>query len=140
MRIALIAHDRLKEQLVTFVVAYQDIFQRHTLYATGTTGLRVTEATGLPVHRFQPGPLGGDQQIGALIAANAIDLVLFFRDPLMAQPHEPDINALLRLCDVHNIPVATNIATAEVLIRGIQHGLMRWHSSSPQPPLPTEGG
>ena len=84
------------------------------------------DATGLNVHRFLSGPQGGDQQIGARIAYNEIDLVLFFRDPLTAQPHEPDVNALLRLCDVHNIPLATNVATAEVLVRGMERGDMDW--------------
>ena len=104
MNIALIAHDRKKESLVNLATAYRHIFAKAKLYATGTTGLRIQEATGLEVHRFLSGPLGGDQQIGAMIANNEMDLVIFFRDPLMAQPHEPDIIALLRLCDVHQIP------------------------------------
>ena len=86
----------------------------------------MTEATGLNVHRFLSGPQGGDQQIGARIAYDEIDLVLFFRDPLTAQPHEPDVNALFRLCDVHNIPLATNSATAEVLVRGLDRGDLDW--------------
>ncbi|MBR3208173.1 MAG: methylglyoxal synthase, partial [Bacillus sp. (in: Bacteria)] len=104
MNIALIAHDKKKSDMIQFAIAYQDILADHTLYATGTTGLRVKEATGQPIHRFQSGPLGGDQQIGAMIADNAMDLVLFFRDPLTAQPHEPDVSALIRLCDVYAIP------------------------------------
>lgn len=126
MNISLIAHDRKKDQLVNFCIAYERTLRDHTLFATGTTGSRIHEATGLKIHRFLSGPLGGDQQIGAKIAEDAMDLVLFFRDPLMAQPHEPDIIALLRLCDVHNIPVATNIATAEVLIKGLQRGDFGW--------------
>ncbi|PWK15550.1 methylglyoxal synthase [Tumebacillus permanentifrigoris] len=126
MNIALIAHDRKKDTLVNFAVAYQHIFAQATLYATGTTGLRIQEATGLNINRFLSGPLGGDQQIGAMIAENRMDLVIFFRDPLTAQPHEPDILALLRLCDVHNIPVATNMATAEVLVRALEAGGMQW--------------
>lgn len=126
MNIALIAHDRMKDQMVNFALAYQQILSRAQLYATGTTGKRVQEATGLPVHRFLSGPMGGDQQIGSMIAQNKMDLVLFFRDPLTAQPHEPDIIALLRLCDVHNIPVATNMATAEILIKGLEHGDFSW--------------
>ncbi|WP_353892113.1 methylglyoxal synthase [Proteinivorax hydrogeniformans] len=122
MNIALIAHDRKKELLVNFCVAYKAIFAQHKLFATGTTGKVISQATGLTINRFLSGPLGGDQQIGALIAEDNMDLVLFFRDPLLAQPHEPDITALLRLCDVHNIPVATNIATAEVLIAGLKAG------------------
>jgi len=96
------------------------------LCATGTTGGLVSDATGLSVHRFLSGPQGGDQQIGARIAYNEIDLVLFFRDPLTAQPHEPDVSALLRLCDVHNVPLATNVATAEVLVRGLERGDLDW--------------
>jgi methylglyoxal synthase len=126
MNIALIAHDRKKAEMVNFAIAYESILQTANLYATGTTGQRIMEETNLKVHRFLSGPLGGDQQIGALIAENRMDLVIFLRDPLMAQPHEPDIIALLRLCDVHNIPVATNIATAEVLIKGLQAGYFDW--------------
>jgi len=126
MNIALIAHDMKKELMVQFAIAYKFILQKHTLFATGTTGGLVADATGLAVHRFLSGPQGGDQQIGARIAYNEIDLVLFFRDPLTAQPHEPDVNALFRLCDVHNIPLATNVATAEVLIQGLERGDFGW--------------
>lgn len=112
--------------MVQFTLAYRSILEKHTLYSTGTTGLRVNEATGLTIHRFQSGPLGGDQQIGALIAQNDLDLVIFLRDPLTAQPHEPDVSALIRLCDVYNIPLATNMGTAEVLVRGLEKGLMNW--------------
>lgn len=122
MNIALIAHDKKKSDMIQFAIAYRDLLADHTLYATGTTGLRVKEATGLPVHRFQSGPLGGDQQIGAMIADNAMDLVLFFRDPLTAQPHEPDVSALIRLCDVYAIPLATNMGTAEILVRNLNKG------------------
>lgn len=96
------------------------------MFATGTTGLRLIEATKLVVHRYLSGPLGGDQQIGAAIASDKMDLVIFFRDPLTAQPHEPDIQALIRLCDVHLIPVATNIASAEILIKALQRGDLSW--------------
>ena len=126
MNIALIAHDKKKELMIQFCIAYKGILGKHNLCATGTTGGLIIEATGLPVHRFLSGPQGGDQQIGARIAYNEIDLVLFFRDPLTAQPHEPDVNALLRLCDVHNVPLATNIATAEILIMGIERGDLDW--------------
>lgn len=94
MKIALIAHDRKKEEMVNFVIAYETVFEHHQLYATGTTGTRIMESTKLNVHRFMSGPLGGDQQIGALVATNEMDLIIFLRDPLMAQPHEPDIIAL----------------------------------------------
>ena len=126
MNIALIAHDKKKELMVQFCIAYKGILAHHNLVATGTTGSLIIDATGLNVHRFLSGPQGGDQQIGARIAYNEIDLVLFFRDPLTAQPHEPDVNALLRLCDVHNIPFATNVATAEVLVRGMERGDLEW--------------
>jgi methylglyoxal synthase len=126
VNIALIAHDRKKERMIQFCIAYEALLRPHTLYATGTTGKLIIEATGLEVHRFLSGPLGGDQQIGALVAQNRMDLIIFFRDPLTAQPHEPDILALLRLADVHNIPVATNMATAEILIRAIEQGELAW--------------
>ena len=126
MNIALIAHDKKKELMVDFCIAYKGILSQHNLCATGTTGGLIAEATGLPVNLFLSGPQGGDQQIGARIAYNEIDLVLFFRDPLTAQPHEPDVSALFRLCDVHNIPLATNSATAEVLIQGLARGDLAW--------------
>ncbi|MBX8944035.1 MULTISPECIES: methylglyoxal synthase [Lysinibacillus] len=126
MKIALIAHDRKKDNLVQFAIAYQNILQEHTLYATGTTGQRVIEATGLEVTRFRSGPLGGDQQIGAMIANNDMDMVIFFRDPLTAQPHEPDVSALIRLCDVYQVPLATNMGTAEILLKGLEEGFVDW--------------
>ncbi|MGE7941267.1 methylglyoxal synthase [Lysinibacillus xylanilyticus] len=126
MKIALIAHDRKKDNLVQFAIAYRNILNEHTLFATGTTGQRVIEATGLAVTRFCSGPLGGDQQIGAMIANNDMDMVIFFRDPLTAQPHEPDVSALIRLCDVYQVPLATNMGTAEILLKGLQEGFVDW--------------
>lgn len=126
LNIAFIAHDRKKDEMVNFVIAYEQVFQGHQLYSTGTTGTRIMNQTDLNIHRFQSGPLGGDQQIGALVAENEMDLIIFLRDPLMAQPHEPDINALLRLCDVQGIPLATNIATAEILVKALQRGDFAW--------------
>lgn len=126
MNIALIAHDKKKDDMINFCIAYYNILCKHSLYATGTTGKLISEATGLKVHRFLSGPLGGDQQIGSRVAYNQIDLVIFLRDPLTAQPHEPDVNALLRLCDVHNIPLATNIASAEVMVKALQRGDLDW--------------
>jgi methylglyoxal synthase len=126
LEIALIAHDRKKDEMVNFVIAYEHVLKPHHLYATGTTGQRIMDATGLSVHRFMSGPLGGDQQIGALVAQNLMDLIIFLRDPLMAQPHEPDITALLRLCDVQGIPLATNVATAELLIKALERGDFAW--------------
>lgn len=128
MNIALIAHDKKKDDLVGFAVAYKQIFEEHNLYATGTTGLRIMEATGLDVERFQSGPLGGDQEIGARIANNLMDAIFFFRDPLTAQPHEPDVTALVRLCDVYSVPLATNMGTAEILIKGIERGDLDWRN------------
>ena len=122
MKIAMIAHDRKKELIVKLALAYQPILTKHQLFATGTTGLRISEATGLPVHRFKSGPLGGDQQIGAMISEDKLDMVIFLRDPLAAQPHEPDVTALIRLSDVYEIPLATNIGTAEILLRGLDAG------------------
>jgi len=126
MNIALIAHDKKKELMVQFCIAYCGILNKHSLYATGTTGKLVSEATGLEIHKFLSGSQGGDQQIGARIAYNEIDILLFFRDPLSAQPHEPDEMSMLRLCDIHNVPVATNVATAEVLIRALDRGDLDW--------------
>ncbi|ALS73868.1 MULTISPECIES: methylglyoxal synthase [Planococcus] len=126
MNIALVAHDRKKDDLIQFALAYKPILAKHQLYATGTTGSRLVEGTGLSVHRFQSGPLGGDQQIGAMIAQNEMDMIIFFRDPLTAQPHEPDVTALIRLCDVYQIPLATNMGTAEVLLKGLENGLVDW--------------
>ena len=128
MNIALIAHDKKKEDIVNFCIAYKRILEKHHLCATGTTGLRINEATGLVIHRFLSGPLGGDQQIGSRIAYDQIDLVIFLRDPLTAQPHEPDVSALLRLCDVHNIPLDTNLASGEVLIKGLERGDLDWRN------------
>ncbi len=126
MNIALIAHDKKKELMVQFCIAYKGILEKHSICATGTTGGLIADVTGLKVHRFLSGPQGGDQQIGARIAYNEIDLVIFLRDPLTAQQHEPDVNTLLRLCDVHNIPLATNLATAEVLVHGLERGDLDW--------------
>ncbi|MGE7621538.1 methylglyoxal synthase [Viridibacillus sp. NPDC096237] len=126
MKISLIAHDKKKDDLIQFVTAYRAILAEHSLYATGTTGQRVIDETGLSVTRFRSGPVGGDQQIGAMIANNDMDMVIFFRDPLTAQPHEPDVTALIRLCDVYQIPLATNMGTAEVLLKGLQEGFINW--------------
>ena len=128
MNIALIAHDSKKELMVQFCIAYSGILVHHKLCATGTTGKLVSEATGLEIQRFLSGAQGGGQQIGSLIACNEIDLLLLFRDPINAREHEPDEIVLLRLCDVRNIPVATNIATAEVLIHGLERGDLDWRN------------
>lgn len=126
MKIALIAHDRKKEEIVQLAMAYESILAGHELVATGTTGQRIMNSTSLSVARVLSGPLGGDQQIGAMIARNEMDLIIFLRDPLTAQPHEPDITALLRLCDVHKIPFATNLGTAEILLKALERGELDW--------------
>ncbi|WP_404452831.1 methylglyoxal synthase [Virgibacillus necropolis] len=126
MNIALIAHDEKKQAIIGFSIAYSHVLKKHSVFATGTTGLLINEATNLSIHRFQSGPKGGDQQIGAMVANNEMDMVIFFRDPLTAQPHEPDVSALMRLCDVHLIPLATNLAAGEILIRALERGDFQW--------------
>lgn len=126
MNIALIAHDSKKELMVQFCIAYCGILSKHHLCATGTTAKVVSEATGLQIARYLSGAQGGGEQISARISCNEIDLLLFFRDPISAKPHEPNDYDLLRLCDVHNIPVATNIATAEALIHSLERGDLDW--------------
>ncbi|GMA13988.1 methylglyoxal synthase [Deinococcus metallilatus] len=115
-QVALIAHDRKKLELALFALSHRDVLAQFHLIATGTTGGILEQKTGLTVERMLSGPLGGDQQIGARIAEERVLAVFFFRDPLTAQPHEPDVSALLRLCDVHDIPLATNPASAEALV------------------------
>ena len=127
--IAMIAHDKKKENIVMLAIAYQQVLKNHKIFATGTTGKLISEATGLDIIRFKSGPLGGDQQIGAMVADNDIDLVIFFRDPLTAQPHEPDVTALLRLCDVHNIPLATNLASGEIMMMALSRGDLDWRNA-----------
>lgn len=126
MRIAIIAHDEKKELMVQFCIAYCGILSKYDLCATGTTGRLVSEATGLQIERFLSGSQGGDQQIASRIAYDEIDMLLFFRDPLNPKPQEPNDMNLLRLCDKQCIPVATNIATAEILIRGLERGDLDW--------------
>lgn len=120
MRIALIAHDKKKDDMIEFVRRYRDIFEEHQLFATGTTGRLLEDIVDLKVKRFLSGPLGGDQQIGGRIAEGGIDFVIFLRDPLTPQPHEPDVISLIRICDVHCVPVATNIGSAEVFLAALK--------------------
>lgn len=126
MNIALIAHNSKKELMIQFCTAYCNIFEKHTLLATATTGRLISEATGLRIHCFLPGSHGGMEQIMARIACDEVDLLLFFRDPLRAGPDEPSSIDILRLCDVHTVPVATNIATAEALVHGLERGDLAW--------------
>ncbi len=126
MNIALTAHDSKKELIVQFCTAYIHTLSKHTLVATGTTGKLVAEATGLDVHRFLSGVHGGAQQIAARIACDEIDLLLFFRDPINQKTGNPSEMELLHLCDMYSIPLATNIATAEVLIHGLARGDLDW--------------
>ena len=122
MKIALIAHDKKKNDMIDLAIRYKDVLAQHELYATGTTGTLVMGETGLKITRMKSGPLGGDQQIGSMIAEGQLDLVIFLRDPLTAQPHEPDVSALLRLCDVQGIPLATNVRSAEIMLKALRDG------------------
>lgn len=121
MRIALVAHDKKKDDMIDFAKRYKDVLENHELFATGTTGKLLNELVGLEVYRFLSGPLGGDQQIGARLAEGNMDMIIFMRDPLTAQPHEPDVTALIRLSDVHCIPLATNMGTAEVFMKALRN-------------------
>ena len=121
MRIALIAHDKKKNEIIEIAKIYKDVLAGHELYATGTTGTLIMGETGLPIHRMKSGPLGGDQQIGAMVAEGKIDLIIFLRDPLTAQPHEPDVSALLRLSDVQSIPLATNAGSSKVMLEALKN-------------------
>ena len=120
MNIALIAHNKMKPELIAFCVRHEDTLSKHNLFATGTSGEVVMAATKLDIHCFKSGPLGGDQMIGAKVANGEIDLIIFFRAPLTAQPHEPDISALFRLSDVYKIPLASNVNTAELFFKTLK--------------------
>ena len=129
MKIALIAHDKKKDTMIKLAIKYQDILKDHELYATGTTGTLVMGETGLKITRMKSGPLGGDQQIGSMVAEGKLDLIIFLiiflRDPLTSQPHEPDVSALLRLCDVQSIPLATNYKSAEIMLDAMKAGIVK---------------
>ena len=126
MNIALIAHDAKKKLMQNFCIAYRGILSKNELYATGTTGRLIEEVTNLNIHKYLAGHLGGEQQIGAQIEHNEIDLVIFLRDPLAPKAHEPDVSNVMRLCDMHNIPLATNLASAELLIKSLDRGDLEW--------------
>jgi methylglyoxal synthase len=124
LKVALIAHDRKKKEIINLVQRNKSLFARCELVATGTTGRLIQQECKIPVRGLQSGPFGGDQQIGAMVSNDEISMVIFLRDPLTAQPHEPDVTALLRVCDVHNVPLATNLATAEMLITALNAQLV----------------
>ncbi len=126
MNIGLIAHDSKKILMQNFCIAYHGILSKHTIYATGTTGRMLEDVTNLTIHKFLAGHLGGEKQLGAQIENNEIDLLIFLRDPLTRKSHEPDVNNIFQLCDVHNIPLATNVATAELLIKALERGDLDW--------------
>ena len=126
MNIALIAHDSKKKLMQNFCIAYRGILSKNSLYATGTTGRLIEEVTNLTVHKYLAGHLGGEQQLGSEIEHNDIDMVIFLRDPQTPKSHEPDINNIFKLCDMHNIPLATNLATAELLIKALERGDLDW--------------
>ena len=126
MNIGLIAHDSKKTLMQNFCIAYRGILSKHELYATGTTGRLIEEVTNLSIHKYLAGPLGGKQQLGAQIAQNDIDALIFLRDPSNPKPNEPDVNDVIRLSDMHNIPMATKLATAEVIILALDRGDLDW--------------
>lgn len=126
MNIALIAHDNKKELMVDLCIAYKAILQKHSLFATGATASAIAEGTGLQVYQFTPGSLGGMQQIAARASLNELDMVIYLREPLNTREFETDIHMLMRFCDINSIPFATNIATAEILIKGLERGDLLW--------------
>ena len=123
MKIALIAHDKKKNEIIELAKKYREVLAAHELYATGTTGTLIMGETGLSIHRMKSGPLGGDQQIGAMLANGELDLIIFLRDPLTAQPHEPDVSALMRLSDVQRIPLSTNASSATIMLEALKNGI-----------------
>ena len=126
MKVGLIAHDTKKKLMQNFCIAYRSILTRHELYATGTTGRLIEEATNLNVHKYLAGHLGGEQQLVAAIEQNEIDMVIFLRDPQTPKSHEPDVFKVGTVCDIHNIPMATNLATAELLVKALDRGDLEW--------------
>lgn len=126
MNIGLIAHESKRKLMQNFCIAYRGSLSKHKLFATGTTGRLIEEVTNLSVHKYLAGNLGGEQQIGAQIEHNEIDLMIFLRDPQAPDLHKPDINYIVKLCDTFNIPLATNLATAELLIKSLDRGDMEW--------------
>jgi len=126
MNVGLIAHDSKKKLMQNFCIAYRGILSKHELYATGTTGRLIEEVTNLSVHKYLAGSLGGEKQLGIQIESNEIDLVIFLRDPLNPKVHEPDAGTVIKLCDERNIPLATNLASAELMIKALERGDLDW--------------
>ncbi len=126
MNIGLIAHDSKKKLMQNFCIAYRGVLAKHELFATSTTGRLIEDVANLNIHKFLAGHLGGEQQLGSQIESNQLDVVIFLRDPLTQKLHEPDISNIFRLCDIHNIPLATNLATAELLIKSLDRGDLEW--------------
>lgn len=129
MNIGLIAHDNKKKLMQNFCIAYRNILSKHDIYATGTTGRLIEEVTNLSIQKYLAGHLGGQQQLGSQIAHNQIDMVIYLRDPLSQKHHEPDPSSVIRLCDIHNIPIGTNLATAELLIKALERGDLEWRNA-----------
>ncbi|MBR4513824.1 MAG: methylglyoxal synthase [Lachnospiraceae bacterium] len=126
MNIGLIADASRKKLMQNFCIAYRGILSHHELYATGTTGRMIEDVANLTVHKFLAGHTGGEQQLGSMIENNTLDLMIFMRDPQERKAYEPDLSNILMLCDTHNIPIATNLATAELLIKALEHGDLDW--------------
>ena len=126
MNVGLIAHNSKKKLMQDLCIAYKSILAKNQLYATATTGRLIEDVTKLHIHKFLPGNLGGQQQMAAQIANNFIDLIIFLRNPQEPAPHEPDVNNIIQLCDMYNIPIATNIATAELLVLALANGDLEW--------------
>lgn len=126
MKVGLIAHDSKKKLMQNFCIAYRGILSKHDLYATGTTGNLVEEVTNLRIHKFLPGETGGARQLSSQIEQGNLDMVIFLRDPLQAKAHEPELGGIMRICDTYNVPIATNLATAELLIKALERGDLEW--------------
>ena len=128
MNVGLIAHDSKKKLMQNFCIAYRGILSKHELYATGTTGLLIEEVTNLRIHKFLPGETGGARQLASQIERGNLDMVIFLRDPLHVKAEEPEVNSIVRLCDSYNIPIGTNLATAELLIKALERGDLEWRN------------
>ena len=128
MNVGLIAHDSKKKLMQNFCIAYRGILSKHELYATGTTGLLIEEVTNLRIHKFLPGETGGARQLASQIEQGNLDMVIFLRDPLHVKAQEPEVNSIVRLCDSYNIPIGTNLATAELLIKALERGDLEWRN------------